>query len=106
MARSSILKILAAVLVLAVVLIFLGVNYVPQISALTPGDQTLSKAAAVAIIDLERVPVGANELSKYAGSDWVERNASNYYGGSDWAERNASNYYSGSEWIERHSSDE
>jgi hypothetical protein len=106
MSRSSVLKITAAILVLAIVLIFLGVNFVPQISALTPGSEALSKAVTVARIDLERIPIGAGEISKYLGSDWVERNASSYYGGSDWIERNASNYYGGSDWIERQSSDD
>ena len=87
MTRSSIIKITAALFVLAVVLIFLGVNYVPRISALTSGSQAESNAATVTNLGLEDVSVGATVNSKYAGSDWVERNTSVFYTGSDWIER-------------------
>lgn len=69
MSNKILLKSLVAFGILAMLLIFLGVNYVPRISALSSAKENVADAA------------------RYAGSDWTERHPSNYYSNSDWIER-------------------
>ena len=59
MSGKNILKSLVAFGVLAIALIFLGVNYVPRISALSP----------------------AKDNTVYTGSDWIERHPANVVSG-------------------------
>ena len=94
MSNKVLIKLGVASGVLAMLLIFLGVNNVPRISAETSGKENAVNAAI------------------YAGSDWIERHPSvisrpAIYAGSDWIERHPSVIsrpviYAGSDWIERH----
>jgi len=127
MSNKNLLKFVAAFGVLAMLMIFLGVNYVPRISALSSAKEYAVDAAEYAGSDyfqrhpsvpakavnyagsdwIERHPSMVGEAVNYAGSDWIERHPSvatrtNYFVGSDWVERHPSNYYSNSDWIERH----
>ena len=89
MSTKNSIKFVVAFGVLAVLLIFLGVNYVPRISALPSANENVVVVA------------------KYAGSDWIERHPSTVakpanYIGSDWIERHPSTVatpvnYSGAE---------
>ena len=107
------------------VLIFLAVQGLSRISALTPARGNTIDARSLAGSDwIERHPV-ALKLNFYAGSDWIERHPpslsskslagsdwferhpqvvvkAGFYPGSDFAERHPSNFYTGSDWIERH----
>ncbi len=99
MSNKSLLKFGAAFVLLAALLIFLGVNFVPRIYAsssgqrnvVVAGNQTrpdyLDERYPRAILD-PRIPQ-ANTLSmnNFTGSDWIERHPSNYYRNSDWIER-------------------
>ena len=108
MTNKGLLKVVVALGLVAVLLVFLGVNFVPRISAFSS--------------------VGNNKLdtAKYRGSDYIERHPSIYYRNSDWVERHPvgsfgpglydnsewilqhmseaakAKYYAGSDWIERH----
>jgi cbb3-type cytochrome oxidase subunit 3 len=110
MSNKSLLKFIGAFGVLAMLLIFLGVNYVPRISALPSAKENAVDAAYYAGSDwIERHPPAVVNPNYYAGSDWIERHPSNYYAGSDWIERHPSVAakavnYAGSDWIERHPS--
>jgi hypothetical protein len=103
MSKNISLKIVFGFSLLAIILVFLGVHFVPNSSA-SPSDKQSST------LD-----------TRYAGSDWIERHPSNYFKNSDWIERhptvaanqetyygpdyierNPSNYYDNSDWIERH----
>jgi hypothetical protein len=58
-------------------LIFLGVNYVPRISAETSGKENAVNAAIYAGSDyIERYPSANTNSARYAGSDWIERHPS------------------------------
>jgi hypothetical protein len=104
-------KVGAAVILLVIVLIFLGVNYVPKINALT-----LPQRNSVAAINLvrpnyvnESYPRSIAPQLSLAGSDWIERHPvlltqAGYLAGSDWIERHPSTYLVNSDWIERHPS--
>ena len=108
------------------VLVFLAVQGLSRISALTPARGNTIDARSLAGSDwIERHPV-ALKLNFYAGSDWIERHSpslsskslagsdwverhppvvskAGFYAGSDLVERHPSIYYTGSDWIERHS---
>jgi hypothetical protein len=114
MSTKSFIKIGIALGLLALILAFLGVNYVPRSSA-----STSTKANVVASIKyarsdyFERHPVGITNF--YSGSDWIERHpaaviASSSYDNSDWFERHPQAQslklnLAGSDYIERHPSD-
>ncbi len=108
MSNNRFLKISVAFGLLALVLIFLGVNYVPRIAAETSASDKEKNAAYYAGSDwIERHPIQEANPTYYAGSDWIERHPyvvtrPEYYDNSDWIERHPSNYYSNSDWIERH----
>ena len=108
MRNKSLLKIVVAFGLLAMILIFLGVNYVPIISAFSSSNENTVDAAKYVGSDyIERHPLAIARSINYAGSDWIERHPSAVvqsinYTGSDWIERHPSNYYSNSDWIERH----
>ncbi len=129
MSNKNLLKFVVAFGVLAMLLIFLGVNSVPRISALSSAKENAVDVAKYAgsdwierhppvVIDadyyagsdwIERHPPVVIDADYYAGSDWIERHPpviidADYYAGSDWIERHPSNYYAGSDWIERHPS--
>ena len=108
MSNKNLTKFVVAFGVLAMLLIFLGVNYVPRISALSSAkENTLYAAKFVGSDYFERHPSAVANPMNYAGSDWIERhppavaNPVNF-DNSDWFERHPSNYYSNSDWIERH----
>jgi hypothetical protein len=109
MSSKTLLKFGAAFVVLAAVLIFLGVNFVPRIfaSSSVVGNNVVSgKQTRFDYID-ERYPRAIALQLSYVGSDWIERHPVQVaeqlsYVGSDWIERHPSNYFSNSDWIERH----
>ena len=157
MSTKSLLKLVVAFGLLAMLLIFLGVNYVPRISASSSTKENLvfsvkddlviaaiqarpdyiNESFPRAIVPqqsfggsdwFERHPSAAILLVKSAGSDFLNRHpfaviqqldaGSDFlnrhpfdvtqklnYAGSDWIERNPSNYYSKSDWIERQPKD-
>jgi hypothetical protein len=47
---------------------------------------------------LNRHPFDVTQKLNYAGSDWIERNPSNYYSKSDWFERLPKDYFSDSDY--------
>jgi hypothetical protein len=130
MPKKPVLIFAAAFGLLAIVLIFLGVNYVPSISAAVSNDNN-NLAVGIPVIPksinyagsdwIERHPISPIQLSALAGSDWIERHPSNHLinsdwierhpvfstqlsalAGSDWIERHPSNYLTNSDWVERH----
>jgi hypothetical protein len=127
MTKKGLIKFVVVFGLLATVLIFLGVNYVPLTSASSSSDGSALNAVKYAGSDyverhpsnyysnsdwIERHPSSVADPAIYAGSDWIERHPSivhgpEYYVGSDWIERHptvvqGSEYYFGSDWIERH----
>jgi len=89
MSTKTILKVALAFGVLAIVLIFLGVNYVPRIFAASSANNHLVNSIEQArpnYID-ELYPRAISIQQSYFGSDWIERHPSNYYAFSDWVER-------------------
>jgi hypothetical protein len=104
MSNKSILKFVVAFGLLAVVLIFLGVNYVPRINASVSGDgNNLAAENQTRLNYIDELYPRAIALQlPYAGSDWIERHPPIYYSNSDWIERHPPNYYGNSDWIERH----
>ena len=157
MSTKSLLKLVVAFGLLAMLLIFLGVNYVPRISASSSTKENLVFSVkddlVIAAIQArpdyidESFPRAIVPQLSFGGSDWFERHPSaaiklgssavsdflNHhpfaviqqldagsdflnrhpfdvtqklnYAGSDWIERNPSNYYSKSDWIERQPKD-
>jgi hypothetical protein len=115
------LKFVVAFGLVAVALVFLGVNFVPRISAFSSANKVVDPKIYIGSDWIERHP-----SNYYIGSDWIERHPATasgagiydnsdwiiqhmsdsarakYYAGSDWIERHPSNYYAGSDWIERH----
>jgi hypothetical protein len=129
MSNKGLLKVGAAVALLAIVLIFLGVNYVPQIFASSPPQNTNVDSVLYTRPDYtnelypraiapqltrsnyadELYPRAILSQLSLAGSDWIERHPilatpSPSLTGSDWIERHPSGYYTNSDWIERHPS--
>jgi hypothetical protein len=109
MDTKSLLKFVAAFGLVAVVLIFLGVNYVPRISASSSANGNIVGAAIQIRPDYidELYPRAIASQLSLTGSDWIERHPSAVtqplnYTGSDWIERHPSNYYRNSDWVERH----
>ena len=95
MSNKLLLKIVVAFGVLAMVLVFLGVNYVPRIFA-----SSSTKESVVDTVILTRSDYNNEHYQRAIGPQLT-------YGGSDWIERHPSaaaqplNYF-GSDWIERH----
>ena len=98
------IKVGAAVVVLAIVLIFLGVNYVPQIYALSTNKTNTVDAVIQTRPNYtnEQYARGIVPLMIYGKSDWIERHPSSYFTNSDWIERHPSSYFTNSDWVERH----
>jgi len=108
MNNKAVYKVVVAFGLLAVVLLFLAVQFVPNIFAGTPA-KVANDAKLVGSDWVERHPSVAARAGYYAGSDWIERHpetaaSADKYAGSDWIERHPANYYTGSDWIERHPS--
>jgi hypothetical protein len=113
MSNKSLLKFGAAFVVLAAVLIFLGVNFVPRIYAsssaqrnvVIAGKQTRSdyvdESYPRAILDPRILQSNTQSANYYTGSDWVERHPSSYLSNSDWVDRHPNTY---SDWIDHLSS--
>jgi hypothetical protein len=108
MSNKSVLKVGGALGILALVLIFLGVNFVPQIFASSSSSNNAAPALSIRSNYTNEVYQRsiAPQLS-YWGSDWIERHPAlvtleAYYAGSDWIERHPSNYLTNSDWVERH----
>ena len=70
MSKKNLLKYGIAIGLVAIILIFLGVNYVPRISAFSPAKESIVNKAVQ--IPSERYQQ-AIILRRYAGSDWIER---------------------------------
>ena len=122
MSTKTLLKLGIAFGAVAILLVFLGLYFVPRVSASNKANtvKVTLLAAADALNGLpsnyytnsdwiERHPasIGLDAIlgqssNYYRNSDWIDRHPSNYYTGSDWIERHPSNYYTGSDWIERH----
>jgi len=112
MSNKVLIKLVVASGVLAMLLIFLGVNYVPRTSAVTSGKENAVNAAIYAGSDyIERHPSVVARPVNYAGSDYFERHLTdprmNSYAGSDYFERHPSAVarpvnYAGSDYTERH----
>jgi hypothetical protein len=111
MSNKSLLKFGVAFVVLAGVLIFLGVNYVPRIFASSsPQRNTVVDVNQSYILhshyhNSQYQRAIAPQL-RLAGSDWIERHPvlvtqSSNLAGSDWIERHPNTY---SAWIEHLSS--
>jgi|WetSurSiteA1Bulk_404760.scaffolds.fasta_scaffold02816_2 hypothetical protein len=127
MSSKSFLKIIVAFGVLAALLIFLGVNYVPRISASSSTKANEVAAAKLVRADYldeqfpraivsQRSSTGSDFLNHHpyaltqplisTGSDFLNHHPfaviqQFYYGGSDWIERHPSTYYSKSDYFER-----
>lgn len=109
MASKSIWKIVSALGVLAIVLIVLGVNFVPKIFA-SPSSSNTSVDASIATrsnYTNESFQRSISSQLSLSGSDWIERHPAlltqaAYYAGSDWIERHPSSYFSKSDYYERH----
>jgi cbb3-type cytochrome oxidase subunit 3 len=81
-------KLVVAFGLLAFVLIFLGVNYVPRISAFSSAKQNAVDAAKNASPDyIERHLSAVAKPMIAAGPDWVERHTTKNNSSSDWVER-------------------
>ncbi len=116
MASRSSIRIAIAVGLVAIVLIFLGLNFVPRIFARSSDPLNLAfnrKSTRLdflnenhpqAIFISPRSSQIITSSLYYARSDWIERHPSNYYANLDWIDRHPSNYYTNSDWIERHPS--
>jgi hypothetical protein len=109
MSTKSSLKLVVALGLLAMLLIYLGVNYVPRIFAASSIKENLAVTSIQTRSDYvdERYPRAMVPQLFYGGSDWFERHSSAAiqfvnYTGSDWIDRHPSNYYANSDWIERH----
>lgn len=109
MSNKVLPKVGAALVLLALVLIVLGVNYVPRIFAFS-SPQRISEDAVKLVrpnyID-ELYPRAISQQLSLAGSDWIERHPvlateTPVIVGSDWIERHPSIYYNNSDWVERH----
>ncbi len=122
MSTKPLLKLGIAFGAVALLLVFLGLYFVPRVLAGSKAntDNATRLAAAGAIQRLpanyyinsdwiERHPAASGLITimgrssnYFLNSDWIDRHPSNYYTGSDWIDRHLSNYYSGSDWIDRH----
>jgi hypothetical protein len=104
MSKKFTLQLVISLALLAAVLIFLGVNYVPQIFASSQAQDNLVASGIQArpnYVD-EGYPRAIASRSTYANSDWIERHPAAYYTNSDWIERHSIDIYANSDWIERH----
>ena len=111
MSKKILFRLIIALGILAVVLIFLGVNFVPRILASSPAGGSVSSS----VIQTRRSYINVRDphvLSvhlTYPGSDWIERHPvvlNVNYTGSDWIDRHPVSLnvnYAGSDWIDRHS---
>ncbi len=77
MSNKIILRLVVVFGVLALLLMFLGVNYVPRISALSSAKENAVDAAKNTGSDyIEQHPLIVAKPVNYAGSDWIERHPS------------------------------
>jgi hypothetical protein len=109
MLNKTYLKFGAAFVILAIVLIFLGVNFVPRIFASSSPQKNAVDSVSIARSNYsnELYPRSISSQLSLAGSDWIERHPvvatqSSYLAGSDWIERHPSTYLTKSDWSERH----
>lgn len=114
MSTKTLIKFLAAFGILALVLIFLGVNYVPRISAFSSAKQSVVDTSSQARSNYvnELYPRSIALQLSYSGSDYFERHASQLvksigYTGSDFYQRHASEITKaigsgGSEFLNHH----
>jgi len=111
MSTKTLFKLMVAFGVTALLLVFLGLNFVPRTSAFFPVNNRAANLARYAGSDwIERHPSAVVNSGIYTSSDYIERHASNLYDNSDWIERHPSAAvnsvdYSGSDYFERHPSD-
>jgi hypothetical protein len=130
MSSKSLLKFIAAFGILAVILIFLGVNYVPRIFASSSSKNNSVNAISQARSDysnelyprsikpqlsdissdfLNRHPYDVSQKLSYTAAEFLNHHPFGIsqqlkFVGSDWIERHPANYYLNSDWIERHPS--
>ena len=108
MNNKVVYKVVVVFGLLGAVLLFLAMQFVPNIFAGTPAKGANVDVAKLAGSDwVERHPASVANAAMYTGSDWIERHpsaafSSVNYSGSDWIERHPGSYYAGSDWIERH----
>ncbi len=109
MSNKTYLKFGAAFVILAIVLIFLGVNFVPRMFASSSPQKNAVDSVSVARSNYsnELYPRSISSQLSLAGSDWIERHPalaikSLSLTGSDWIERHPSYYLTRSDWAERH----
>ncbi len=122
MSTKILLKFGIAFGAVALLLVFLGLYFVPRVSAGNKANtDKVARLAAADVIQrlpsdyyinsdwIERHPASTGleailgqSSNYYLNSDWIDRHPSNYYAGSDWFDRHASNYYTGEDWIDRH----
>ena len=108
MSTKTLLKLMVAFGLTALLLIFLGLNFVPRISAFSPANNqaaNLAKFAGLDWIERHQSELVLSQVNDY--SDWFERHPSAVvnsvdYAGSDYTQRHSSNLYDNSDWIERH----
>jgi hypothetical protein len=96
MSTKTLVKFIAAFGILALVLIFLGVNYVPRISAFSSAKESVVDSSSLARSNYvnELYPRSIALQLSYSGSDYFERHASQLvksigYTGSDFYQRHA-----------------
>jgi hypothetical protein len=77
MSSKSLLKFIVAFGILAILLAFLGVNYVPRIfaSSSTSEDQAVTSSLAVPVYLNQRYPRSISPQLSYDGSDFFQRQA-------------------------------
>ncbi len=122
MSTKTILKLGIAFGAVALLLMFLGLYFVPRVLAgYKPNTDKLTRFAVAGAIQrlpsnyyinsdwIERHPASSGldaNLGQpsyyYLNSDWIDRHPSNFYAGSDWIDRHPSNYFTGADWIDRH----
>ena len=114
MSTKTLVKFIAAFGILALVLIFLGVNYVPRISAFSSVKESVVDSSSLVRSNYvnERYPRSIALQLSYSGSDYFERHASQLiksigYTGSDFYQRHASELAKtigsgGSEFLNHH----
>ena len=114
MSTKTLIKFLAAFGILALVLIFLGVNYVPRISAFSSAKKSVVDTSSQARSNYvnELYPRSIAPQLSFTGSDFFERHASELvksigYTGSDFYQRHASELAKtigsgGSEFLNHH----
>ncbi len=104
MSSKLLVRLGIAVVIVAVLLIFLGVNFVPRIFASSSSSGDIAASAKLVRPNYinELYPRSIASQLSTTRSDWIERHPSVYYSNSDWVERHPSSFYTNSDWVQRH----